>query len=108
MKNVVFKKIKIANFMSVGNTPVEIEFKAGVNVITGTNKDKTDRLNGVGKSSIADAIFFAMYGNVLRPIKMEAIKNDTTRGACNVELFLDVVNASSTQSVQIARELEPS
>lgn len=96
------------NFMSIGKEPVEVVFKQGVNVITGTNKDKIDRRNGVGKSSVADALFFAMYGNVLRPIKKEAIKNDSTRGTCSVSLELDVVSESTTQSVRISRELEPS
>jgi DNA repair exonuclease SbcCD ATPase subunit len=108
MKHVVFKKLKIRNFMSIGETPVEIDFKPGVNIITGTNKDKTDRRNGAGKSSIADAIFFAMYGNILRPVKKEAIKNDVTNGTCEVTLELDVVSEIHTQKLLIVRSLGPS
>lgn len=108
MKHVIFKRIKIQNFMSIGTVPVEINFQPGVNIITGTNKDKTDRRNGVGKSSIADAIFFAMFGSILRPVKKEAIKNDSTRGICEVTLELDVISETQTQQVLIIRTLEPS
>ena len=59
MKFVNFNTIKIKNFLSIGNDEVEIDFKQGLNIITGINKDKQDRRNGVGKSTIADAIHFA-------------------------------------------------
>lgn len=108
MKNIVLKKLKVANFMSIGETPIEIDFKTGVNIITGTNKDKTDRRNGVGKSSIADAIFFTMYGSIMRPVKKEAIRNDFTKGTCETSLELDVVSETQTQNVLIVRSLEPS
>ena len=49
MKYVNFNSIKITNFLSVGTTPVSIDFKYGLNIITGVNKDKEDRRNGVGK-----------------------------------------------------------
>lgn len=94
--------------MSIGSTPIEIEFKKGVNIITGTNKDKTDRRNGVGKSSIADAIYFALFGNILRDVKKEAIKNDSSKGECRVEMHLDVALEASTQSIIIIRTLDPS
>jgi len=108
MKNIVLRKLKVANFMSIGEKPIEIDFKTGVNIITGTNKDKTDRRNGVGKSSIADAIFFTMYGSIMRPVKKEAIRNDFTKGTCETSLELDVVSETQTQNVLIVRSLEPS
>ena len=63
MKYVYFNKLKIKNFLSVGDTPVEVDFNPGFNVITGLNKDKEDRRNGVGKSTVADAIYFAVFGD---------------------------------------------
>ena len=47
MKLVTFKSISIRNFLSVGGEPVTIDFQPGLNVITGINKDKEDRRNGV-------------------------------------------------------------
>ena len=73
MKYVDFKRVEIKNFLSVGESPVVIEFNKGLNIITGNNKDKLDRRNGVGKSTIADALYFALYGNTLRELKKEFI-----------------------------------
>ena len=41
----------IKNFLSVGEEPVVVEFNSGLNIITGHNKDKLDRRNGVGKTT---------------------------------------------------------
>lgn len=56
MRNVQFKKLYIKNFLSIGKQPVVIDFTSGINVITGINHDKEDSKNGVGKSSIVDAL----------------------------------------------------
>ena len=56
MKNVNFKRLAAKNFLSVGEDPVEITFREGLHVITGSNKDKPDRRNAIGKSTIADAL----------------------------------------------------
>ena len=55
MKYVDFKSVSIKNFMSVGEEVVSIDFNPGLNIITGCNKDKLDRRNGVGKSTVADS-----------------------------------------------------
>jgi len=68
MKAVIFKQIKIKNFLSIGEEPVVVRFNTGLNIITGNNRDKEDRRNGVGKSTIADAINFAIFGSPLRDI----------------------------------------
>jgi len=49
MKQIKFNRIEIENFLSVGDIPVNIDFKTGLNVITGVNHDKEDSKNGVGK-----------------------------------------------------------
>jgi len=66
MKKVNFKKVTILNFLSVGEEPVTVEFKKGLHVITGINRDKPDRRNAIGKSTIADSIYFAIFGDTLR------------------------------------------
>lgn len=108
MKTVIFKKISIKNFLSVGNDPVDVSFKTGLNIITGSNKDKEDRRNGVGKSTIADAIYFAVFGNTLREIKKENISNNCVKGSCEVILDFTVSTPDSTDEVRIIRTLEPS
>jgi DNA repair exonuclease SbcCD ATPase subunit len=79
MKQIIFKNISIKNFLSVGNIPVTVDFKRGLHIITGINKDKEDRQNGVGKSTIADAINFAVFGETLRDLKKEFIVNSINK-----------------------------
>lgn len=49
MKSLVFKKLTLENFLSIGSTPLELEFSDGLNLITGYNKDNPDEKNGIGK-----------------------------------------------------------
>jgi DNA repair exonuclease SbcCD ATPase subunit len=109
MKHVVFKKLIIQNFFSVGDTPVEITFEPGMHIITGDNKDRLDRKNGVGKSTIADAFYFAIFGKTIRDItKKELIANNLTNGVCAVSLSFDIHSSSDKGRYSISRQLKPS
>jgi len=107
MKYIAFKNLYITNFLSVGDTPVEIQFNRGLNIITGLNRDKEDRRNGVGKSTIADAIYFAVFGNTIRELKKEHIVNNVTQNRCEVVLEFDVLSNNQTTSYKIVRTLSP-
>jgi DNA repair exonuclease SbcCD ATPase subunit len=108
MKQIIFKSIKIQNFLSVGNTPVEIDFKTGLHIITGINKDKEDRQNGVGKSTVADAVNFAVFGETLRDLKKEYIVNSINKKNCEVTLDAIVKHFDTVEEIRIVRTLEPS
>jgi DNA repair exonuclease SbcCD ATPase subunit len=108
MKKINFKKITIKNFLSVGNVPVVIDFRTGLHIITGINKDKEDRRNGVGKSTVADSIYFAVFGETLRDLKKEFIINNINKKTCEVTLEVEVVTPTSTEQIQIVRTLDPS
>ena len=108
MKYITFNKISIKNFLSVGNQQVQVDFKRGIHIITGINKDKEDRRNGVGKSTIADAIYFAVFGETLRDLKKENIVNNINRKNCEVILDATISNMDTKEEVQIIRMLEPS
>lgn len=108
MKYVNFKSVSIKNFLSVGETPVVIEFNRGLNIITGCNKDKTDRRNGVGKSTVADSIYFAIFGEPLRSIKRDHIINSTTQRGCEVELLFTINSNGRIDEYKITRKLSPS
>lgn len=108
MKNINFCRVKIQNFLSVGNDPVVIDFKPGLHIITGVNRDKEDRRNGVGKSTIADAIYFAVFGETLRDVKKEHIVNSTTKKGCAVELEVQVKTHTGVTGIKIVRTVEPS
>lgn len=107
MKHVNFKNLTIKNFLSVGEKPVELTFKPGLNIITGINKDKEDRRNGVGKSTVADALYFAIFGNTLREINAKYIKNNLTEGKVKVALEFEIVSNNVVSEIYVERTLNP-
>ena len=108
MKRVEFKKVSIVNFLSVGEEPVTVEFTKGLHIITGSNKDKPARRNAIGKSTIADSIYFSIFGDTLREIKKDLIPNNLTNGKTHVELDFDVITPSGKNEYKIVRNLSPS
>lgn len=108
MKQIFFEDVTIQNFLSVGHDPVKVEFNCGFNIITGSNKDKEDRRNGVGKSTIADAINFVIFGSTLRDLKKELIPNNLTNSTCSVLLNFKVVTPQEINLYSINRTLSPS
>jgi len=108
MKRVEFKKVSIINFLSVGEDPVTVEFTKGLHIITGSNKDKPARRNAIGKSTIADSIYFSIFGDTLREIKKDLIPNNLTNGKTHVELDFDVITPSGKNEYKIVRNLSPS
>jgi len=107
MKKIKFNKLTIQNFLSIGEEPVSIEFRSGLHVLTGKNKDKPDRQNAVGKSTIADALYFSIFGETLREIKKELIVNNVTGGKSHVELDFIVDSPRGNNSFKIVRNLSP-
>ena len=108
MKKVNFKKITIINFLSVGETPVTVEFTKGLHVITGRNRDKPDRRNAIGKSTIADAIYFAIFGETLRELKKDLIPNNLTNGKTHIELEFELDSPKGINQYKVIRTLSPS
>ena len=108
MRYIHFKRIRIVNFLSIGKKPVEVSFKPGLNIITGKNYDKADRANGVGKSTIADAVHFALYGSTIRDLKKENIVNDQApEELCEVELEFTYQQDAQVNECKIVRTLNP-
>jgi DNA repair exonuclease SbcCD ATPase subunit len=108
MNVINFNKLKIKNFLSVGEDSVDVDFTPGLHIITGINKDKLDRRNGVGKSTIADAIHFAIFGTTIRELKKENISNNLTSGTCEVNLDFCICDNDNETNYKIVRTLEPS
>lgn len=108
MKEVIFKHVSIKNFLSIGDEPVDIKIDSGIHIITGYNKDKEDGKNGVGKSTIADAIFFAIFGAPLRAIKKDNITNWINKKECSVTITFVVINDGQISEYVLLRSLNPS
>ena len=107
MRLVNFKSLIIKNFLSVGEIPVTIDFQTGVNVITGVNYDKEDSKNGVGKSTIADALYFSLFGTTIRELSKDLIVNSFTKKKCEVVLNFDIENGNGKSEYKIVRTINP-
>jgi len=107
MKKVNFNKISIKNFLSFGNEPVVLEFKRGLHVITGVNRDKSDRQNGLGKSAMMESLYFAIFGTTIRELKKDLIPNSFTNGSCEVILNFDVIQESQKDEYRLVRTINP-
>ena len=109
MKYVSFNELKIKNFLSIGEEFVTVNFEKGLHIVTGINRDKEDRRNGVGKSTIADGLYFAIFGQTLRDIKKNFIANNLTSGTCEVQLSFTVDDPKhGVNEFDIIRTLNPS
>jgi DNA repair exonuclease SbcCD ATPase subunit len=103
MKKIKYKNIKIQNFLSVGNDVIHIDFQKGLNQIDGINSDIPDRKNGVGKTVIANAHFFALFGETINKIKSEFIRNNITNKDGLITLDFDIETNQGTNSYTIKR-----
>ena len=108
MKKINFNKITVKNFLSFGEEPVELEFKKGLHIITGINRDKSDRQNAIGKSALLESLYFSIFGTTIRELKKDLIPNSFTSGACEVILDFDVVTETNKDSYKVVRTLNPS
>lgn len=108
MKNIFFKKISIKNFLSIGETPVEIDFKTGVNFITGENLDVPETKNAIGKTTITQAFNFAIFGNSLKGLTKDQMVNNITKGKTEVTLSFRCESPKGNNDFIITRTLNPS
>ena len=80
---ITFKKIRYKNFLSSGNVFTEIDFqKSATNLIVGTN--------GAGKSTMLDALTFALFNKAFRKINKNQLINTTNERDCVVEIEFSV------------------
>lgn len=106
-KKVNFEKLTIENFLSIGKTPVVIDFKPGLHIITGSNKDQSDRRNAVGKSTILDGLSFVLFGSTLRELKKEFIINNITKRTSKVSLKFNIIENGITNYYELHRTIDP-
>lgn len=84
-----FTKLIINNFLTIGHAEINLK-ERGLLLIQGDNKDDSSAdSNGAGKSSIADAICWALYGVTARGVSTDAVVNKTAKKDCSVELWFE-------------------
>jgi DNA repair exonuclease SbcCD ATPase subunit len=80
---IVFQRLTFQNFLSVGNNPVTINL----------NQDKTTLVygtNGSGKSSILDAITYALFNKPFRKINLPQLVNTQNKKGLLVEVEFSI------------------
>jgi DNA repair exonuclease SbcCD ATPase subunit len=93
---VIFKKLKYKNFLSTGNQYTEIDLTRNrTTLIVGEN--------GSGKSTILDALTFALFGKPYRPINIPQLLNSITKKNLEVEIEFTV----GSLEYKITRGLKP-
>ena len=91
-----FKKITYKNFLSTGNTPIEIKLDyTAATLIVGKN--------GSGKSTLLDALCFVLFNKPFRLVKKEQMVNSINGGDCLVTIDFEV----GTKQYRIIRGIKP-
>ena len=93
---IIFKRLKWKNFLSTGNVLSDIDLLANnTTLIVGHN--------GAGKSTMLDAISFALFGKAHRNIGKNQLVNSINKKDCVVELEFSV----SGKDYRIVRGIKP-
>jgi len=93
---IVFNKLRFKNFLSSGDNFVELELsKSNSTLIVGQN--------GAGKSTMLDALSFALFGKAHRNVNKPQLINSINNKNCLVEVEFTVFG----QQFKIVRGLKP-
>ena len=89
------KNITVKNFLSVGNQTQAVDFdKEHLTLVLGENLDlggdDSGSRNGTGKTTIINALSYALYGNALTNIRKENLINKTNAKAMLVTVEFEV------------------
>ena len=102
------KDLTVKNFMSVGNTTQAVHFdRRDLTLVLGENLDlggdDSGARNGTGKTTIINALSYALYGNALTNIKKDNLINKTNTKGMMVTIDFEV----SGESYRIERGRKP-
>ena len=100
------KNLTVRNFMSVGNATQAIDFdRQDLTLVLGENLDLggDGSRNGTGKTTIINALSYALYGQALSNIRKDNLVNKTNTKGMLVSLEFNV----SDQSYRIERGRKP-
>ena len=100
------KNLTVKNFMSVGNATQAIDFdRNDLTLVLGENLDLggDGSRNGTGKTTIINALSYALYGQALSNIRKDNLVNKTNAKGMLVSLEFNI----SEQSYRIERGRKP-
>jgi len=99
------KNLTVKNFMSVGNTTQAIDFdRTDLTLVLGENLDLggDGSRNGTGKTTIINALSYALYGQALSNIRKDNLVNKTNGKGMLVSL--DFVAGNQTYKIERGRK----
>lgn len=94
--SLIFKSIKFKNFISFGNQITEIELDTNENILMYGE-------NGAGKTTIMEAIYYALQGKPYRNIKQAELINTTN----TKELYTELILQKNEDVYLIKRGMKP-
>ena len=103
---ILIKNLTVKNFMSVGNATQAIDFdRNDLTLVLGENLDLggDGSRNGTGKTTIINALSYALYGQALSNIRKDNLVNKTNTKHMLVSLEFNI----SEQSYRIERGRKP-
>lgn len=91
----IFKSLEIQNFMAIRTAKIELD-NQGLVLIKGDNQDNPNfQSNGAGKSTIIEAMVYALYGRTIRGLKGDDIVNNVAKA--NTKVVLDVIDDDGSE-----------
>jgi DNA repair exonuclease SbcCD ATPase subunit len=99
------KNLTVKNFMSVGNATQAIDFdRKDLTLVLGENLDLggDGSRNGTGKTTIINALSYALYGNALSNIRKDNLVNKTN--GKNMLVSLDFIVAGKEYRIERGRK----
>lgn len=77
---IYFRRLEIHNFMSFADEAFDFPEEPGLNLVCGRNNDIPGSKNGTGKSNIANALCYSLFGQTKDNLKNENIHNKYIAG----------------------------
>ena len=93
--SILIKNLTVKNFMSVGNSTQAVDFeRKDLTLVLGENLDLggDGSRNGTGKTTIINALSYALYGNALSNIRKDNLVNKTNGKGMLVSLDFVINN----------------